>query len=167
MLQGDYLPQQGDYTLWWNRDQSGLGLASVSASLWLGFVSCPNGWSGWNQGTLHSRPFPRGERPCELFLCLGRRAAGALVPGEAGWGAVGAGVFLLSWHPTKFAGRSGGCAERRQLLPPLGGGGGGGWVSDNGCTQYSCFPLGKGRGHPSVGPALQRESPELFAAVEV
>lgn len=43
MLRGDYLPQQGDYTLWWNGDQ---GVLDLGARIWLGFVSCTPGWSG-------------------------------------------------------------------------------------------------------------------------
>lgn len=35
MLRGDYLPQQGDGTLWWNHDQ---GVLDLGAKIWLGFV---------------------------------------------------------------------------------------------------------------------------------
>lgn len=116
MVRSDYLPQQGDCTLWWNHDQTVLDLGAI---IWLGFVSCTPGWSGWSQGMLCSRSFPQVQQPCVIFLCLVHRAAGKFIPGEAGWGAGRTGILLLLRNPTKLAGSSGGCGERKQPLPPL------------------------------------------------
>lgn len=77
MLRGDYFPEQGDGALWWNHDQTVLDLGAI---IWLGFVSCTPGWSGWSQGMLCSRSFPQVEQPCVIFLYLVHRAAGKFIP---------------------------------------------------------------------------------------
>lgn len=96
-LRGVYPPQHGDFTLWLNRDHSVLDLSAI---IWLGFVSCTPAWSGWNQGMLCSRSLPQVEHPCGIFLCLVHRAAGKFIPAEAGWGAGGTGIFLLTTELT-------------------------------------------------------------------
>lgn len=114
MVRGDFLSQQGDDTLWWNHDQSVLGSGTM---IWLGFVSCTPGWSGWNQSILCSRTSPQVEPPCVIFLCLVHRAAGKFIPGEAGGkqGVLESSCSSVLRNPTELTGSSGGCAERSSL----------------------------------------------------
>lgn len=106
MLRDDYIPQQGDCTLWWNLYQ---GVLDLGAGIWLGFAP------------VHLDGQPETKACCAPDLspkwsilvwswCTGQ------LGNSSWWGRLGSRGYwiLLLLSPAKLAGSSGGCTERRR-----------------------------------------------------